>query len=58
MVTLENVSVENLRQILAEINNTGAAKRLMAAITYKEIEDLTQAEAAALYEFSNSWASK
>jgi len=58
MARLENVSVEDLRQILAEVDDADATKRLMAAITYKEIEDLTQAEAAALYGFSSSWASK
>lgn len=41
MATLENVSVEDLRQILAEVDNADAIKRLMAAITYKEIDDLT-----------------
>ncbi len=58
MATLEDVSVEDLRQILAEVDDADAAKRLMAAITYKEIDDLTQADAAALYGFSSSWASK
>ena len=35
MATLENVSVEDLRQILAEVDDGDATKRLMAAITYK-----------------------
>ena len=30
----------------------------MAAITFKEIDDLTQGEAADLYGFSSTWASK
>jgi len=30
----------------------------MAAITDKEMDDLTQAETASLYGFSSSWASK
>lgn len=58
MATLENVSVEDLRQILAEVDDADATKRLMAAITYKEMDELTQTEAAALYGFSSSWASK
>ena len=58
MATLENVSVGDLRQILAEVDDADATKRLMAAITYKEMDDLTQAEAASLYGFSSSWASK
>ena len=58
MRNLENVSAEDLRQILAEVDEADATERLMAAITYKEIDDLTQAEAADLYGFSSSWASK
>ena len=58
MARLENVSVEDLRQILAEVDEADAAKRIMAAITYKEIDDLTQTDAAELYGFSSSWASK
>jgi transposase len=58
MGTLENVSADTLRQILAEVDDADATKRLMAAITYKEIDELTQAEAAELYGFSSSWASK
>ena len=48
MVRLENVPVDDV----------DATKRLMIAITYQEIDDLTQTDAAALYGFSISWASK
>lgn len=58
MTTLDNVSAEDLRQQLTEVDDADATQRLMAAITFKEIDDLTQAEAAALYGFSDSWASK
>ena len=58
MANLENVSTEDLRQILAEVGDGAAVQRLMAAITYKEIDDLTQKAAAELYGFSESWASK
>jgi transposase len=58
MANLENVSTEDLRQILAEVDDGAAVQRLMAAITYKEIDDLTQRAAAELYGFSESWASK
>ena len=58
MAALENVSVEDLRQILAEVDDADATRRLMAAITYKEMDELTQTEAAELYRFSSSWASK
>jgi hypothetical protein len=40
MANLENVSTEDLRQILAEIDDGAAIQRLMAAITSKEIDDL------------------
>ena len=58
MANLENISVEDLRQILAEVDDADATQRLMAAITYKEIDSLTQNEAADLYGFSSGWASK
>lgn len=51
MATLENVSVEELRQDLAEVDNAEATKRLMAAITDKEMDDLTGAEAADSTDF-------
>lgn len=41
MGSLENISTENLRQILAEVDDADATQRLMAVITYKEIDDLT-----------------
>jgi hypothetical protein len=58
MARLENVSVKDFRQILAEVDDADATKRLMIAITHKEIDDLTQTDAAALYGFSSSWPSK
>ena len=39
MANLENVSTEDLRQILAEVDDGATVQRLMAAITYKEIDD-------------------
>lgn len=58
MVTLHNVSVEDPHQILAEVNDADATKRPMAAIAYKDIDDLIQAEAAVFCRFSNIWALK
>jgi transposase len=57
-VTLENVTTDYLREVLETVNESAAAKRLMAAITYKEIDDITQKEAAEMYGFSEGWASK
>ena len=48
MANLENISTEDLHQILAEVDDGAAVQRLMAAITYKAIDDLTQKAAAEL----------
>lgn len=58
MANLENVSADYLRQILAKVDDSAATERLMAAITYKEIEEVTQEDAAELYGYSEGWASK
>ena len=58
MANLENVSTGDLHQILAEVDYADATQRLMVAITYKEIDELTQNEAADLHGFSSGWASK
>jgi len=58
MANLENVSADDLRETLAKVDDGDAVKRLMAAITFKEIDELSQKGAAELYGFSSSWASK
>jgi len=58
MANLENISADYLRQILAEVDDGDATKRLMAAIAFKEIDELTQEGAAEMYGFSSSWSSK
>jgi len=57
-VTLENVSADHLCQVLAKVEESAASERLMAAIVYKEIADVSQADAAELYGYSEGWASK
>ncbi|MEF8815064.1 MAG: IS630 family transposase [Halovenus sp.] len=57
-MTLENVSTDYLRHVLAEVDDADATERLMAAITYKEIDEVTQEDAAELYGYSEGWASK
>jgi transposase len=52
------VGIRDGRQIVKEVDDADAAKQLVVAITYKGIDDLTQTDAAALYGFSSSWASK
>jgi transposase len=58
MANLENVSADELRETLAKVDEGDAVKRLMAALAFKEIDDLTQKGAAEMYGFSSSWASK
>ena len=57
-MTLENVSADHLRQVLEQVEEAAASERLMAAITYKEFDDVTQEDAAELYGYSEGWASK
>ncbi len=57
-MTLENVSADHLRQVLEQIEEAAASERVMAAITYKESDDVTQEDAAELYGYSEGWASK
>ncbi|EMA47321.1 transposase (ISHnew96) [Halococcus morrhuae DSM 1307] len=54
MAALETVSAEDLRHDLAEVDDADLVQRLMATITYKEINQLTQAETAKLYGFSST----
>lgn len=58
MATLENVSTEDLRDVLSSVDSTDAAIRVMAAITYKEVEGITQKEIGEMYGFSTGWVSK
>ena len=58
MGNLENISADYLRDLLEETDDVDATKRLMVAITYKEIDGLSQNEAAELYGYSSGWASR
>ena len=42
MTHLENVSTEDLRQVLAEVEGKKPTQRLMAAINWKEEEGIRQ----------------
>lgn len=57
MAKLENVSAEYLREVWESVDDEKAAKRLAPAIAYKEVDGLTQTEAAAMFGFSSGWAS-
>jgi transposase len=58
MARLEDVSVEYLRELFEQMDDPDAIKRLSVAIAYKEVDELTQTDAAALYGFSSGWASR
>jgi hypothetical protein len=58
MTNLEDISADYLREVLSKVDDGDAAKRLMAAIAFVEIDELSQNGAAALYGFSSGWASK
>jgi len=57
MVKVANVSVEYLRELFTRVDDADAVRRLAAAIAYKEVDGLTQTDAARLYGFSSGWAS-
>lgn len=57
MGNLESVSADTLRDHLDRVDDVAATKRLMVAITYKEVDGLSQNEAAAMFGFSSGWAS-
>ena len=52
MAALENVSTDDLRQILTEVEGKKPTQRLMAAINYLEDDDLTQKEVAERYGYT------
>lgn len=58
MATLENVSADELRELLDVLDDPDAVKRVMAAIAYMELDELSQNDAAELFGFSSGWASK
>ena len=58
MGNLENISADELRDILTKVDDGDATQRLMAAITFKEIDEVTQGDAAEMYRLSSSWSSK
>jgi transposase len=58
MVAFENVSTDDLRQVLAEVEGKKPTQRLMAAINYLEDDDLTQKEAAERYGYTGGWLSR
>jgi transposase len=57
MSSLENVSTEDLREVLAEVEGKKPTQRLMAAINYLEEDDASMAEVAGRYGYTGPWLS-
>ena len=58
MAPLNDVSTDDLRQVLAEVEGKKPTQRLMAAINYLEEEDATQKEVAERYGYTAGWLSR
>ena len=58
MTAGENLSADDLRQILAEVEGKKPTQRLMAAINYLEEDDATQKEIAERYGYTGGWLSQ
>jgi len=58
MPTLDGVSPEDLRDVLAEVEGKKPAQRLMAAINYLEEDDATLKEIAERYGYTAGWLSR
>jgi len=58
MGNLGSVSVEDLREVLAEVEGKKATQRLMAVINYLEEDGATMQEIAGRYGFTAGWLSR
>nr|WP_256290567.1 IS630 family transposase [Halobellus inordinatus] len=58
MASLDNVSTEDLRQVLAEVEGKKPSQRLMAAINYLEEDGATLEEVAERYGYTAGWLSR
>lgn len=58
MATGENLSAEDLREILVKVEGKKPTQRVMAAINYLEEDDATQKEIANRYGYSGGWLSQ
>ncbi len=58
MTSLDNVSTEDLRQALAEVEGKKPSQRLMAAINYLEEDGATLQEVAERYGYTAGWLSR
>jgi transposase len=58
MVGLENVSTDELRDVLAAVDGKRPTQRLMAAINYLEEDGATMEEIAHRYGYTSGWLSR
>jgi DNA-binding MarR family transcriptional regulator len=58
MTHLENVSTEDLHQVLAEVEGKDATQRVMAAINWKEEDDIRQKDIVHRYGYTQGWLSQ
>jgi transposase len=58
MTSLDAVTTEDLRDVLAEVEGKKPTQRLMAAINYLEEDDATMAEVAERYGYTDPWLSQ
>ena len=58
MASLDNVSTEDLRQVLAEVEGKKPSQRLMAAINYLEEDGATLEEVAERFGYTAGWLSR
>lgn len=58
MVEQDSVSVEELRDVLAEVEGKKPTQRLMAAINYLEEDGVTMDEIAQRYGYTAGWLSR
>jgi transposase len=58
MASLDNVSTEDLREVLAQVDEKKPTQRLMAAINYLEEDDASMEKVAGRYGYTGPWLSQ
>jgi hypothetical protein len=58
MASINDVSTDDLRQILAEVEGTKPTQRVMAAINYLEEDEATLEDVAERYGYTAGWLSR
>ena len=58
MTSLDDVSTDDLRQVLAEVEGKKPTQRVMAAINYLEEDEATLEDVAERYGYTAGWLSR